>query len=130
MKKKRVLNNISISARFENAGIPARRAEKKTLKLSTKLSTRTSVPGSNRIHGYERFRTLVELQYISCKNLAEVVHIRHYLRESCKNLRFETNLSDSGRSDFSCRFRRVPYIPDIFVQIMLQFSDSILQDNV
>ena len=38
----------------------------------------------------------VELPYISCKNLAEVVHIRHYLQESCKNLTFQTNLSDSG----------------------------------
>ena len=48
----------------------------------------------------------VELPYISCKNLAEVVHIRHYLQESCKNLGFQTNLSDSCRSDISCRFRR------------------------
>ena len=30
-----------------------------------------------------------------------MVHIRHYLQESCKNLRFQTNLSDSGRSDIS-----------------------------
>ena len=47
----------------------------------------------------------VELPYISCKNLAEVVHFRHYLQESCKNLGFQTNLSDSCRSDISCRFR-------------------------
>ena len=50
--------------------------------------------------------TPVELPYISCKNLGEVVHIRHYLQESCKNLGFQTNLSDSCRSDISCRFRR------------------------
>ena len=50
--------------------------------------------------------TPVKLPYISCKNLAEVVHIRYYLQESCKNLRFQTNLSDSGRSDISCRVRR------------------------
>ena len=48
----------------------------------------------------------VKLPYISSKNLAKVVHITHYLQESCKNLRFQTNLSDSGRSDISCRFRR------------------------
>ena len=48
----------------------------------------------------------VELPYISCKNLAEVVHFRHYLQESCKNLGFQTNLSDSCRSDISCRLRR------------------------
>ena len=55
-----------------------------------------------------KFRNItpVELPYISCKNLAEVVHIRHYLQESCKNLGFQTNLSDSCRSDISCRFRR------------------------
>ena len=51
-------------------------------------------------------RTLVELPYISCKNLTEVVHIRHYLQVSCKNLRFQTKLSDSGRSDISWRVRR------------------------
>ena len=54
--------------------------------------------------------TPVELPYISCKNLAEVVHFRHYLQESCKNLGFQTNLSDSCRSDISCRFR--PFLQD------------------
>ena len=49
--------------------------------------------------------TPVELPNIYCKNLAEVVYIRHYLKDSCKNLRFQTNLSDSGRSDISCRVR-------------------------
>ena len=48
----------------------------------------------------------VELPYISCKNLAEVVHIKHYLQKSCKNHRFQSNLSDSGISDISCRVRR------------------------
>ena len=33
---------------------------------------------------------LVELPYISFKNLAEVEHIRHYLQESCKYLTFQT----------------------------------------
>ena len=51
-------------------------------------------------------KVLVELPYISCKNLAEVVQIRHYLQESFKNLRCQTNLSDSGRSDISCRVIR------------------------
>ena len=43
---------------------------------------------------------------MSCKNLTKVVHIRHYLQESCKNLIFQSNLSDSGRSDISCIVRR------------------------
>ena len=34
----------------------------------------------------------ISLPYISCKNLARIT--------------FQTNLSDSGRSDISCRFRR------------------------
>ena len=34
--------------------------------------------------------SLVELAYISCKNLAEAEHIRHYVQESCKYLAFET----------------------------------------
>ena len=50
--------------------------------------------------------SIVELPYISCKNLANVVHSRRYLQESCKNLTFQTNLSDSGTSDISCKFRR------------------------
>ena len=36
------------------------------------------------------FTSPVELPYISCKNLAEVEHIRHYLQESCKYLTFNT----------------------------------------
>ena len=35
----------------------------------------------------------VELLYISCKNLAELVHIRHYLQKSCNYLKFQTNLT-------------------------------------
>ena len=32
----------------------------------------------------------IELPYISCKNLALVIYIRHYLQESCKYLTFQT----------------------------------------
>ena len=64
---------------------------------------------ANTVFGYV-VSAAVELPYISCKNLAEVVRFRHYLQESCKNLGFQTNLSDSCRSDISCRFR--PFLQD------------------
>ena len=54
-----------------------------------------------------QLHTPVEMPpYVSCKNLAEVERIRHYLQESCKFLTFQTNLSDSVRSDIFGRFRR------------------------
>ena len=69
----------------------------------TEISTERIPP---RCRNFKVNFTPVELPYISCKNLAEVVHIRHYLQESCKYLTFQTNLSDSGRSDISSRCRR------------------------
>ena len=36
------------------------------------------------------FSTLVEPSYISCKNLAEVEHIRYYLQKPCKYLTIQT----------------------------------------
>ena len=53
----------------------------------------------------------VELLYISCKNLAEVQHIRHCRHESASILHSRRNLSDSDRpdtsgdSDVSCKSR-------------------------
>ena len=49
---------------------------------------------------------LVELPHISCKNLAEEEHIRHYLQESYKYLTLQANLFDSDRSDISRKLRR------------------------
>ena len=46
--------------------------------------TNSKHAGTSRAKNLARIRISapVELPYISCKNLAEVVHIRHYLQES------------------------------------------------
>ena len=61
---------------------------------------------------------IVELPYISCKNPAEVEHIRHYLQESSKYLTFQTNQSNSVRSDISCRIKR--FLKDLWTDLAIQ----------
>ena len=65
-----------------------------------------------------------------CKNLAEVEQIIRYLQESSKYLTFQTNLSDSGRSDISYRLRR--FLQDSYrSRRFLQDSwTEILQENL
>ena len=48
-------------------------------------------------------RTAIHFLQESCR----VEQIRHYLQESCKYLTFQTNQSDSVRSEISDRFKRL-----------------------
>ena len=77
----------------------------KTFNIFINFSSRWTKSIFQKFTIIEIINTQVELPYISCKKLAQVVHILHYLQESSKNLRFQTNLSDTGRPDISCRSR-------------------------
>ena len=64
---------------------------------------------------------------------SEVELIRHNLEESCKYLTFQTNLSNSVRSDIPCRFRRFLqdscssrlFLQEILQENILEFTESI-----